>query len=150
MRARRFLKFWLLDYVTATIVSIAIVVAIVSLFEMPNLVAVAYVYIPINALWVAFIAFRGIKKEATHRFLIAGIWLGLDVVVDLLVIRFFYGFQNPFVVIFGVASLITYGVKYFAIVTASSLAQRVGGALPSPRSELAGQLSSVRRRREQV
>ena len=144
---KRFLKFWILDYVTATVASIAIVVAVVSWFGMPSLIAVAYVYIPLNALWVARIAFRGIKKEATHRFVIAGLWLLLDIFVDLLVLRFLYSVENPFVAIFRIAPLITYGVKYFAIVIGASLAQRVAGAGPSPRSELASQLSSVPRRR---
>lgn len=145
----RFLKFWLLDYATATLVSFGVVNVIILLTESTRFLDFAFVFLPLNALWVTFLFFRGRAIELSHRWIIAVVWLVLDVLADYAYLKFFSSIRSPALQLAQFAPLLAYGAKFFAIILAAHLAVRAGAVseTPSPRSELASQLSSVRRPR---
>ncbi len=154
MRFKRIFGFWVLDYLTGMALGWAIFILASTIFDFPALNNAIYVYVPLKSLLFSWLACRTIKKDHPHRFVLANVWLLLDILGDFLVLKFLYQAPQPFVTMIQPHILYLFASKYFAAIAGAWLGFRstyaVGSGMPSPRSELASQLSSVQRRQGRV
>lgn len=139
MSIKRFLLFWLGDYVAATIIVFTIAMAGRVMLNMPSLTYLSLMYIPIGTVFFSWLAYRGVAQENAHRWVIAAVWVGLAVIVDLIV-AVVVAQVNVAAFLSSPMILATYGTKFLAVFVGAYLglspsAQPIPAVdTPSPRS----------------
>ncbi len=133
--------FWLIDYAVASIVVFTLSKAGVALFDFPALSYLSLLFIPIATMFFTWQAYRGNRGQAPHRLIVAGLWLGTAVIIDV-VVAYIASQVTPFAYLASPIVIAVYGTKFLAVFVGAYL----GGApvrpavpsaangTPSPRS----------------
>ena len=148
MRKRRFFLFWLLYYVLAFGFMLEMTILLASTDR--NLrIALGLAVGLLLTVFFSWIAARREKKETAHPLRFAAVWVLLSIIADALIIWRLYGL-NPFSLLVDALGVLIYGITFFGALIGFSIALRrvAASGTPSPRSELASQLSSAQRPQE--
>ena len=150
---RRFIIYWILDYVVATMVVFVISSAGPAIFGSVVFSYVSLLYIPIGTVFFSWLAYRGVERQSAHRLVVATVWVGLAALIDVSVAvlvsqaSFFAYLLSP--IVLGVYGLKFLGVFVGAYLGLSPMAKSAAIERPSLRSGQALQRSSDLLRRAQ-
>lgn len=114
MPVGRFLIFWLVDYLVATVVVYVLSSAGQSIFGMPSLTYGSLLFIPISTMFFSWMAYRGIKSESAHRLIVAACWVGLAAFVDV-GIAFVVMHVSPIATLSSPIVIAVFGTKFLAV-----------------------------------
>lgn len=114
MPIKRFIFFWLTDYLAASLVVYTLSAASVSIFGLPQLGYIALLFIPISTLFFSWMFYRPLGQLEAHRLLVAAAWVALAMVVDAL-IGWLVAQTPPLNVVTSPILLAVYGSKFLAV-----------------------------------
>lgn len=138
MFIKRFLFFWVADYLAATLVVYVISKASVSVFDFPQLSYIVLFFIPLSTLFFSWLFYRSLKGISARRFLVATLWVGVAMIVDASVYGLVYK-VTPFLVVTSPLLLAVYASKFLAVFVGAYL-----GTVPKPAVDVADDMLSPR------
>jgi len=135
MKPLRLVLFWAIDYAAATVVTLVLSYAAVNIFKTLSIAYVSMVFIPLSTLLFSYLYFKKIDAARPLRLEVAGIWVALSLVVDLIIATLIYH-QNIVLYLGSPLLLAISGLKFMAVFVGAYL-----GLKPSKRRAATDMLS---------
>lgn len=128
MPLKRFLFFWLADYLLATLVVYTLSAASVAVFHLPQLAYVVLLFIPVSTLCFSWLFYRKLGQLETRRLVVASVWVVLAMVVDG-VVGWMLTRTSPLLVVTSPLLLAVYGTKFLAVFVGAYVGLNRGSTL---------------------